>query len=81
MGNKRKGKSTMKRNLRMKCKACGYWNRFEVNKFFMEQPSSELKVKVFIPVYEPTDVVKCEKCGKIIAKPKELIRIEKQPYC
>jgi len=47
----------------------------------MEQPSSELKVKVFIPVYEPTDVVKCEKCGKIIAKPKELIRIEKQPYC
>ena len=61
----------------MKCKACGYWNRFEVNKLFIEQPSSEPKVKVIIPMYEPLEISKCKKCGKIIAEPKELIRIVK----
>ena len=28
-------------------------------------------------MYEPLEVVKCEKCGKVIAEPKELIRIQK----
>jgi hypothetical protein len=61
----------------MKCKACGYWNRIEVNKLFIEQPSSEPKVKVLIPMYEPLRVEKCKKCGKLIAEPKELIRVVK----
>lgn len=67
----------MKTRLRMKCKACGYWNRIEVNKLFIEQPSSEPKVKVLIPMYEPLRVEKCKKCGKLIAEPKELIRVVK----
>jgi len=37
--------------LRLKCKACGYWNRFEVNKLFIEQPSSELKELVRIILF------------------------------
>jgi len=28
-------------------------------------------------MYEPLETSKCEKCGKIIAEPKELIRIVK----
>ena len=35
--------------------------------------SPEPKVKVFIPMYEPFEVTKCEKCGKVIAELKELI--------
>lgn len=58
----------MKRNLRMKCANCGHWNRFPVNKTFVEQPSSESKVKVLVPIYEPLQVVKCKKCGKDIVK-------------
>jgi len=42
---------------------------------FFEQSSSEPKVKAYIPMYEPLEVTKCKKCGKIIAEPKELIRI------
>ena len=49
-----------------------------MNKIFIEQPSSEPKVRVMIPMYEPLEVVKCEKCGKVIAEPKELIRIRKR---
>jgi len=67
----------MKTNLRMKCSNCGYWNRIPVNKIFIEQPSSEPKVRVLIPMYEPLEISKCKKCGKIIAEPKELIRIQK----
>jgi RNase P subunit RPR2 len=67
----------MKTRLRMKCKTCGYWNRFEVNKLFIEQPSSEPKVKVLIPMYEPLKVETCKKCKKLITQPKELIRIVK----
>jgi ribosomal protein S27E len=29
-------------------------------------------------MYEPLETVKCKKCGKIIAEPKELIRIQKK---
>lgn len=68
-------KQGIRRNLRMKCKACGYWNRIEVNKHFIEQPSPEPKVKVFIPVYEPLRTETCRKCGKLIAEPRELVRI------
>jgi hypothetical protein len=59
----------------MNCSKCGHWNRFNVNKIFVEQNTSEPKVKAYIPFYEPLEVVKCKKCGQIIAEPKVLIRI------
>jgi hypothetical protein len=59
----------------MKCKACGYWNRIVVNKQFIEQETSELKVKAIIPYYKPLKIETCKKCGKIIAEPKELISL------
>ena len=65
----------MKTRLRKKCPNCGHWNRVPVNKVFVEQPSSESKVKVLISVYEPLQVSKCKKCGKVIAEPKELVRM------
>jgi len=55
----------MKKNLRMKCLNCGHLNRVSVNKIFIEQNSTEPKVKVLIPMYKPSEVVKCEKCGKV----------------
>jgi len=61
----------MVRKLRMKCSSCGHWNSVPVNKIFLEQPSPKSKVKVMIPMYEPLETSKCEKCGKIIAEPKE----------
>jgi formylmethanofuran dehydrogenase subunit E len=67
----------MKRNLRMKCSVCGHWNRVPVNRLLVEQDSSEPKVKVFIPMHLPLQVSKCEKCGEVIAQPKELIKIVK----
>jgi hypothetical protein len=62
----------------MRCQICGHWNKVQVNKVIVEQISPEPKVKVFIPMYEPLRVSNCEKCGKIIAQPKELIRIVKR---
>lgn len=50
--------------LRMKCSHCDHWNLVPVNKIFIEQPSSEPKVKVFIPIYEPLEVTKYKKCDK-----------------
>jgi hypothetical protein len=41
----------------------------------VEQDSPEPKVKVFIPMYMPLKLETCKKCGKLIAQPKELIRI------
>jgi len=67
----------MKRTLKMKCPSCGYWNRIPVNKLFVEQLSPEPKVNVMIPMYEPLKISKCKKCGRVIAEPKELIRIVK----
>ena len=64
----------MAKHLRMKCSNCGHWNRVPVNNIFIEQYSPEPKVKVFIPMYEPLEVTKCKKCGRVIAEPKELIR-------
>ena len=68
----------MERSLRLKCHNCGHWNRVSVNKIFIEQNSPEPKVKVLIPMYGPLEVSRCEKCGEVIAEPKELIRIEKK---
>jgi len=58
------------------CLSCGHWNSVPVNKIFIEQPSPEPKVKILIPMYKPLEVVKCGECGKVIAEPKELIRIK-----
>ena len=68
----------MTRNLRMKCSGCGHWNRVPVNKIFIKQNTIEPKVKVMVPMYEPLEVTRCEKCGKVIAEPKELIKIQKK---
>jgi hypothetical protein len=73
----KRGGDFVKTNLRMKCSSCGHWNRIPVNKIFIEQSSIEPKVKVLVPMYEPLQISKCNKCGKIIAEPKELIRIQK----
>ena len=61
--------------LRMKCPHCSCWNPIEVDKNFVPQPSTEPKVKVLIPMHKPLKTERCEKCGKVIAEPKELIRI------
>lgn len=47
--------------LKMKCSECGCWNNVSVNKIFVEQPTSEPKVKGYIVMYEPLQVVKCKK--------------------
>jgi len=39
----------------------------------LELISHKAKVKFFIPMYEPLEGSKCEKCGKVIAEQKELI--------
>jgi len=66
----------MKTRLRMKCSTCGCWNRFEVEKVFLEPETTEPKVKIFIPTYMPLKLETCRKCGRVIAEPKELIRIK-----
>ena len=50
------------------------------NKIFIEQNSPEPKVKVMIPMYMPLQVSECKRCRKTIAKPKELIRIQKKHH-
>jgi len=65
----------------MKCPNCGHWNRIEANKLFVEQETSEPKVKVYIPMYKPLKTEPCKNCGQIIAKPKELIRIMSSNKC
>jgi RNase P subunit RPR2 len=67
----------MKTRLKMKCSSCGHWNRIPVDKIFLEQPSpiDPNKVRVMIPMYEPLEVSMCKKCGKVIAEPRELIKI------
>ena len=67
----------MKTKLRMKCPSCGHWNRVPVNKIFIEQETSEPKVKAYIPMYEPLKTETCKKCKSVIAESKELIRIIK----
>ena len=65
----------MKTNLKMKCSGCGHWDSVPVNKVFFEPDSPEPKVEFMIPMYQPQQITKCEKCGKTIAEPKVLIRI------
>jgi RNase P subunit RPR2 len=65
----------IKRFLRLKCKACGFWNRIEVDKIFIEQPSPEPKVKALIPMYEPLKTETCKKCKNVIAEPKDTVWI------
>ena len=65
----------LRRKLRMKCSEYGHWNSFPVNKIFIEQATSEPKVKAYVPMYEPLETAKCKKCGKVTAEPKALIRI------
>jgi hypothetical protein len=31
-----------------------------------------------IPMYKPVEVTECSKCGRVVAEPKELIRILKR---
>jgi len=45
-------------------------DRVPVDKIFIEQNSPEPKVKVIIPMYEPSEVTRCEKCGKVLRDPK-----------
>lgn len=71
----------MKTKLRIKCPYCFKWNRIRVDKIFVEQPSSEPKVRVMIPHYNPLKIERCSKCNKIIAQPNDLIRIEKKVEC
>jgi hypothetical protein len=61
--------------LRMKYKNCGCWNRFEVNKLLVEQPSPEPKVKIILSFYEPLKAQPCKKCRNLLTEPKTLIRI------
>ena len=61
----------------MKCSNCGHWNRVPVNNIFIKQNTIEPKVKVLISMYEPLEVTKCKKCEKVIAEPKELVRVKK----
>ena len=72
-----RGIKTLRTRLRMKCPSCGQWNTVPVNKIFTEQSSPEPKARVIIPMYEPLKTEICKKCGKVVAEPKELIRITK----
>jgi RNase P subunit RPR2 len=60
--------------LRMKCPKCGHWNRIEADKLFLEQATSEPKVKAYIPMYKPLKTETCKKFKTVIAEPKELTR-------
>lgn len=73
---KRFGKGRQVRTrLRMKCKNCGNWNRFDVEKVMLNPDSPEPKVQIFLPSYIPYKEEKCSKCGTVIAEEKTLIRI------
>jgi RNase P subunit RPR2 len=61
----------------MKCPNRGCWSSVPVDKVLVEQPSPEAKVRVMLPMYNPLKATSCKKCGKLLAEPKELIRIVK----
>ena len=65
----------MKTKLGLKCSSCGSWNRITVEKFLSVQLNSELNAKRKVVNYLPFKTEKCSKCGEVIAKEKELIRI------
>jgi hypothetical protein len=68
----------MKTKLRMRCSACGFWNSFEAERLVAEQDTSEPRAKIVFPIYVPLKLETCGTCGKIIAEPKELIRITRK---
>lgn len=49
-----------------------------MDKIFVEQPTPEPKVEAYVPMYDPLRFSKLKKCGEVISKPKELIRIQKK---
>ena len=51
-------KKTRRKTLEFECPYCSHWNSLEVDKIFVEQPSSERKVKVLIPMYKLLEIVK-----------------------
>ena len=61
------------RKLEMKC-SCDIGIVVQLTRFSLNNLVIEPKVQVMIPMYEPLQVSKCEKCGKVIAQPKELIK-------
>ena len=65
----------MKTNLRIKCPRCGYLNTISVRKVFFEPKNPESKVRIMIPMYQPLEMSKCKKCGKILTEPNTFIRI------
>ena len=73
-----KEKETTKTELKIECSECGHLNTIPVSRVYVEQETSEPKVQAFTPMYEPLDIVKCEKCGETVADPKQLIRIYKK---
>ena len=56
----------------MKCRFCGHWNRFQVQKIFLKHKVKG--IQTYVPVYHVSEVHKREKCGKVKAEPKELIK-------
>ena len=60
-----------KETLEIRC-GCGHWNHVPMHKFFLKYRVP--KISVFIPVYKVTELVKCEKCGTVIAHAGELFR-------
>ena len=65
----------MKAALKMKCPSCKNWNKIIVEKVFLNTSNSSSKVNIFLPAYLPYKEEKCSKCGYIIAREKEAIRI------
>ena len=63
----------LRRKFNLKCRKCGRWNRIDVDKLFVEQPSVDPKVMVFIPMYRPLKNETCTKCGGPIAEEGVLI--------
>jgi predicted nucleic-acid-binding Zn-ribbon protein len=61
--------------LNFKCKKCGHWNKFLVEKRAIEAPTSEPKATFLIRAYEPLKVEKCSNCGGLLGSPGELIII------
>ena len=50
----------MKTKIRMKCKNCGHWNKFEADELFTEQIVSETESHSF---YSNISTLKTDKCS------------------
>jgi len=47
-------------------------------KSYKKDTNDQAKLMVLGPTYKPLQVSKCEKCGGVIAEPRELIRIKRE---